>query len=102
MPVSTTWKRRAPRPSTVRASRHALDRYAETRGLTIDLEQLNPIPDTDLVNFLGVAMPFHPSEKQAILEAGSIGEREKILVSLLEFGGETSAPPSDAGSRTLN
>lgn len=80
----------------------ALDRYAETRGLNLDLDQLNPIPDTDLVNFLGVAMPFHPSEKQAILEAGSIGEREKVLVSLLEFGGETSTPPSDTGSRTLN
>ena len=66
----------------------ALDRYAEARSLTIDLNQLDPIPDTDLVNFLGVAMPFHPSEKQALLEAGSIVEREKVLVSLLELGGE--------------
>ena len=81
----------------------ALNRYAETRGLTIDLKQLDPIPDTDLVNFLGVAMPFHPSEKQALLEAESVGERERILVSLLEFGGDTTAPPSDSsGSRTLN
>jgi len=81
----------------------ALDRYAETRGLTIDLKQLDPIPDTDLVNFLGVAMPFHPSEKQALLEAESIAEREKLLVNLLEFGGEATAPPSgSSGPRTLN
>ena len=80
----------------------ALDRYAETRGLTIDLKQLDPIPDIDLVNFLGVAMPFHPSEKQALLESGSIGEREKLLVSLLEFGGDAAPASSGTGSRTLN
>ena len=81
----------------------ALNGYAETRGLTIDLKQLDPIPDTDLVNFLGVAMPFHPSEKQALLEAESIEARVKILVSLLEFGGDATAPPSgSSGSRTLN
>ena len=82
----------------------ALDRYAEARSLTIDLNQLDPIPDTDLVNFLGVAMPFHPSEKQALLEAGSIVERETVLVSLLELGGETPTAPSgsSSGSRTLN
>ena len=81
----------------------ALNGYAETRGLTIDLKQLDPIPDTDLVNFLGVAIPFHPSEKQALLEAESIEARVKILVSLLEFGGDATAPPSgSSGSRTLN
>lgn len=80
----------------------ALDRYAEARGLTIDLKQLDPIPETDLVNFLGVAMPFHPSEKQALLEAESIEAREKLLVNLLEFGGETTTPPTGSGSRTLN
>ncbi len=79
----------------------ALGRYARTRGLTIDLDQLDPIPDADLVNFLGVAMPFHPSEKQALLEVGSIEEREKVLVSLLELGGD-AAKPSSPGSRTLN
>jgi Lon protease-like protein len=80
----------------------ALDHYAQTRGLAIDLSQLDPISDADLVNFLGVAMPFHPSEKQAILESGSIEEREKVLVSLLELGGDTATAPSGPGSRTLN
>ena len=80
----------------------ALDRYAQARGLNLDMAQLEPVSDTDLVNFLGVAMPFHPSEKQALLEAGSLEEREKVLVSLLEFGGDNSAPASGSGSRTLN
>ena len=80
----------------------ALDHYAQTRGLAIDMSQLDPISDADLVNFLGVAMPFHPSEKQAVLESGSIEEREKVLVSLLELGGDTATTPSGSGSRTLN
>ncbi len=80
----------------------ALSRYAEARGLAVDLAQLQPIPDTDFVNLLGVAMPFHPSEKQALLEAGSLKEREDLLVSLLEFGGDAQATPSEPGSRTLN
>lgn len=80
----------------------ALDQYAQARGLAIDMGQLEPISDADLVNFLGVAMPFHPSEKQAILETGSIEEREQVLISLLELGGDTSAAPSSSGSRTLN
>ncbi len=75
----------------------ALRRYAETRGLALDLDPLDPIPDTDLVNFLGAAMPFHPAEKQALLEARSVEERERVLASLLEFGGGTRS-----GSRTLN
>ena len=80
----------------------ALSRYAQTRGLAIDLERLDPIPDADLVNALGVAVPFHPSEKQALLEAEPPGEREKVLLSLLELGGETPPAASTSGPRTLN
>ena len=80
----------------------ALDRYAQARGLHIDMSQLDPIADAHLVNFLGVAMPFHPSEKQALLVTGSLKEREEVLVSLLELGGETPTVPSGSGSRTLN
>lgn len=91
-------------PGTIDRQRltRALDSYAQGHGLAIDLGQLEPVSDTDLVNFLGVAMPFHPSEKQALLEAGSVEDREQILISLLEFGGGAAAPPSDTGSRTLN
>ncbi|MCY4486515.1 MAG: LON peptidase substrate-binding domain-containing protein [Deltaproteobacteria bacterium] len=80
----------------------ALSRYAEARGMAVDPDQLHPIPDADFVNFLGVAMPFHPSEKQALLEAGSFKERQDLLVNLLEFGGGAPEPPSGSGSRTLN
>ena len=91
-------------PGTVDRQRltQALDSYAQGHGLAIDIQQLDPVSDADLVNFLGVAMPFHPSEKQALLEAGSVEDRQKILINLLEFGGGTTAAPSSSGSRTLN
>lgn len=80
----------------------ALRRYAQARGFAVDLERLDPIPDADLVNTLGVAVPFHPSEKQALLEAGTLGERERVLLSLLELGGETPPATAASGPRTLN
>lgn len=80
----------------------ALSHYAEARGLAIDLKQFESLPDANLVNFLGVAMPFHPSEKQALLEAESIEDREKVLTSLLNLGRETRISPTDSNSRTLN
>ena len=33
-----------------------------------------------------MACPFAPSEKQALLEAADIGERAKLLITLVEMG----------------
>jgi Lon protease-like protein len=82
--------------------RQALEVYGGRHGLTIDLKQIDPIPDSDLVNVLGVALPFHATEKQALLEASSLEDREQVLITLLELGGEEPGPDSDPGSRTLN
>ena len=38
-----------------------------------------------LVNSLSMALPFEPAEKQALLEADTLREREKALVALLEI-----------------
>lgn len=79
----------------------ALKAYGESRGLSIDLSQLDSIPDSELVNVVGIAMPFHATEKQALLEATSLEERQKVLIKLLHLGGETG-DEVDGGSRTLN
>src|SRR5882724_1990693 len=42
--------------------------------------------DLELVNLLGVSLPFHPAEKQALLEAPSLKDREQMLVNLLQLG----------------
>lgn len=91
----------APTPDRARL-RLALEAYGRRHGLAIDLEQIDPIPDPDLVNVLGVALPFHAAEKQALLEASSLRDREEVLVALLELGGEEPGPDAEPGSRTLN
>lgn len=80
----------------------ALAAYGKRHGLNIDLKQIDPIPDSDLVNVLGVAMPFHPAEKQAILEASSLKDREQVLISLLELGSDDATSGPEPGSRILN
>jgi uncharacterized protein len=90
-----------PQPDRARLTQ-ALENYGKRHGLTIDLKQIDPISDSDLVNVLGVAMPFHPAEKQAILEASTCRDREQVLITLLELGGEEPGPDPEPGSRTLN
>lgn len=96
-----TLREPAPTPDRARL-RLALETYGQRHGLAIDLEQLDPIPDADLVNVLGVALPFHAAEKQALLEASSLKDREEVLIALLELGGEEPSPESEPNSRTLN
>jgi Lon protease-like protein len=65
-------------------------------------EQAEKFSDLELVNLLGVSLPFHPAEKQALLEAPGLKDRERMLINLLQLG----AAPLDAGEekppRTLN
>jgi len=98
---SDTVPEQAPLPDRARL-RKALETYGRRHGLTVELEQIDPIPDSDLVNVLGVALPFHAAEKQALLEASSLKDREQVLTTLLELGGEEPGAESEPGSRTLN
>jgi hypothetical protein len=49
-----------------------------------------------------VSLPFHPPEKQALLEAQTLKDRENTLINLLRLGGGQADPDSDATPRTLN
>ena len=80
----------------------ALEEYGKTQGFQVELSQLEKIGDTDLINGLSVALPLHPAEKQALLEALSLRERESILLDLLKLGGASDISPSGTPSRTLN
>ena len=42
-------------------------------------EQAERFNDLELVNLLSVSLPFHPAEKQALLEAATLKDREKVL-----------------------
>ena len=76
--------------------------YGQAHGLQVKPEQAERFADLELVNLLSVSLPFHPAEKQALLEAATLEEREKVLVNLLRLGSGLPDPGSDLPPRTLN
>jgi len=80
----------------------ALSTYGKAHGMQVRPEQAEKFSDLELVNLLAVSLPFHPAEKQALLEAKNLRDREKMLVDLLSLGAEPIDLDSDAPPRTLN
>jgi Lon protease-like protein len=68
-------------------------RYLAARQMTTDWQAIAKSPSETLVNALSMAGPFAPSEKQALLEASSLKERARVLITLAEMalaaGGES-------------
>ncbi|MEX0803518.1 MAG: LON peptidase substrate-binding domain-containing protein [Candidatus Binatia bacterium] len=80
----------------------ALTIYGQANGMHVKPEQAERFSDLELVNLLGVSLPFHPAEKQALLEARTLKDRENTLVGLLRLTGDQGEPGSDTSPRTLN
>jgi len=80
----------------------ALGEFGRAHGMQVKPEHAERFSDLELVNLLGVSLPFHPAEKQALLEAPTLKEREKILVNLLRLGAGSADPGEDTSPRTLN
>src|SRR5262245_2321955 len=80
----------------------ALASYGQAHGLQVKPEQAQRFNDLELVNLLSVSLPFHPAEKQALLEAATLKDREKVLVNLLWLGSGPDEPGSDIPPRTVN
>lgn len=55
-------------------------------GLEIDPSEIDQVPGGALLNSLAAALPLHPAEKQALLEASDTSARYQLLLSLLEMG----------------
>ena len=87
----------APRPARERFAR-ALKRYLNRRELDIDWDTANAAPLEALVNSLAMGLPFNPQEKQALLQAPTLGDRFDVLTTLLEIDG---AQDGDDDSRPL-
>ncbi|MEL6550599.1 MAG: LON peptidase substrate-binding domain-containing protein [Pseudomonadota bacterium] len=62
-----------------------LRRYFASQSLSTDWESLQEAEDELLVNSLSMLCPFDPEEKQALLEAPSLGTRRETLVTLIEY-----------------
>ena len=66
----------------------SLRAFGQKHGLEFDFGLLEALPGISLLNGLAVALPFRPEEKQALLEAESPEERERLLLTLMGMGFE--------------
>jgi uncharacterized protein len=80
----------------------ALASYGKAHGMQVRPEHAEKFSDLELVNLLGISLPFHPAEKQALLEAATLKDREQMLISLLRLGAAPVDSADDTPPRTLN
>jgi Lon protease-like protein len=76
----------------------SLKAFLERRSLGVDWDAAKNAPTEALINSLAMALPFEPSEKQALLEASTVADRREALITLLEIdtagrSGEDDPPP---------
>jgi uncharacterized protein len=80
----------------------ALATYGKANGMQVRAEQAEKFSDLELINLLAVSLPFHPAEKQALLEAQEMKDRENMLIDLLRLGAGAMDADSETPPRTLN
>lgn len=62
-----------------------LKRYFDVQGITADWDVIEETPDDRLVTTLAMVCPFESSEKQALLECGSLKDRASMMLALLDM-----------------
>jgi Lon protease-like protein len=80
----------------------ALESYGKVHGLAVELGQAEQLSDIELVSILGMSLPFHPAEKQALLEAPALADREAVLIDLLSLGSGQLDPEQVVPPRTVH
>ena len=80
----------------------SLSVYGKAHGMQVKPDQAERFTDLELVNLLSVSLPFHPAEKQALLEAPGLTDRENMLMDLLRLGAGPLEEENDTPKRTLN
>ncbi|MFO1107389.1 MAG: LON peptidase substrate-binding domain-containing protein [Amaricoccus sp.] len=72
-----------------------LARFFDSAQLSSDWDSLKEAEPELLINSLSILCPFDPEEKQALLEAPTLGNRRETLITLMEFalrgGGDDGA-----------
>lgn len=102
--VGASWERFAadleePGPALFDRARlvEGLKTYFKIQGISANWDAIDSTPDERLVTSLAMICPFEPSEKQALLECGSLSERASMMVAIIEMsvldkrGGDTMA-----------
>ncbi|WP_425410444.1 LON peptidase substrate-binding domain-containing protein [Hyphococcus sp.] len=65
----------------------ALHKYLDAEQLQIEWEQAESAPVDALIVSLAMGCPFEANEKQALLEAPTLAEQAKCLITLMKFSG---------------
>jgi Lon protease-like protein len=102
--VDVSWERFAadldePGPALFDRARlvEGLRTYFKIQGISANWDAVESTPDEKLVTSLAMICPFEPSEKQALLECGSLSERASMMIAIIEMsvldkrGGDTMA-----------
>ena len=102
--VDVSWERFAadldePGPALFDRARlvEGLHTYFKIQGISANWDAIETTPDERLVTSLAMICPFEPSEKQALLECGSLSERASMMIAIIEMsvldkrGGDTMA-----------
>ncbi|HBA42707.1 MAG TPA: peptidase S16, partial [Alphaproteobacteria bacterium] len=69
--------------------------YLEQRHLSADWKEIEATPTAGLVNSLTMSCPFEIAEKQALLEAPTLVERNECLLALLQMASANTGSPPD-------
>jgi Lon protease-like protein len=69
-----------------------LKQYLDTHGLQADWRSIRMSSNESLVNSLCVISPYGPREKQALLEAKTLEERNQLLIALTEIALQQISP----------
>ena len=73
-------------PSIVRAEiEREARRFADSRGVAVDWNQISRLDDETLVNAISAMAPFDAASKQALLEAATLDIRADLLAQFLGF-----------------
>ena len=91
-----------PEPVDTHALLLALKAYGDQYSVPFDVARLSELPSTMLVNGLSMSLPFRPAEKQALLEAATLAERQKLVLGLMGMGLVSGTADSFHTPPTLN
>jgi Lon protease-like protein len=68
------------------------------RQVEANWEAIDKAPAETLVTSIAMMCPFAPSEKQALLEAPTLGERAQLLTALIEMTASAQMPDPGGGA----
>lgn len=72
-----------------------LKAYLGSMDISADWDSFAAAPPETLINSLAAMCPFDPGEKQALLEAATVGNRADVLVALMEIAAAKANPDED-------